>query len=98
MNVLVVGLATREQYFTNLIQHIDPESDLYVFEEFFNEELDAAAEQLQTRLFISDYFIKKGEKRPVDLICYFTNKSSLNEVLMLDEAVKDKTPIMYFPV
>lgn len=98
MNVLVLGDATMERYMENIVLYCDPEDDLYTFENHWNDKLDAAAEKLNMRLFISEFFLNKGEQRNVEKIIFFTNQSGLTEVMVLDEAMNFKKPIIFIPI
>lgn len=98
MNVLVLGSTSTENYLQTLLTYAEPDDDLYTFEQFFCEEMDAAADKLQMKLFTTEFFLKKGETRKMSKMIYFTQVSGLTEVMILDEAIVHKIPVIFIPV
>lgn len=98
MNVLILGQATVSQYVENLKLYFQENDVLYTFQSHFCQNMDLAAEQLNMKLFLTDFFLAKGEQRHMDKIIYFTNFINLTEVMVLEEAMNFKKHIIFIPI
>lgn len=95
MNILVLGMANKEQYIKGLLEYARGDTDLYTFESHFSEALNEAAEELNVKLFVKNFFSKSNK---VDKILYFTHEPNVTEVMVLTEALAHSKPIIFIPI
>ncbi len=97
MNVLILGFAKKHQYVDGVLNYANTAPVvLYTFETHFSEELDEAAEELNVKLFVRNFY-NRGDVK-IDKLIYFSSEIGLTEVLTATECMTHKKPVIFIPV
>lgn len=97
MNILILGFTNKAKYVDGITTYAhDDNVVLYTFESHFSEELDGAAEELDLKLFVRNYY-NRGDVK-IDKLIFFATDFGLTEVMTATESIAHKKPVIFIPV